>query len=90
LSNYVKATLALPAASRGAHRDIDARLPTLQGERKRLRNLPQTVESELIADGHTGFEQVGNWRLRIDSSGDPPIEDPPSATVVADRRSADC
>ena len=38
------------------------------------RALVQNREPELIADGNTGFDQDGNWRLRIDGRGDFVIE----------------
>jgi hypothetical protein len=63
----------LTGAGRETHRDIDARLPTLQ-EKETLRNLIHNAELELVADGNTRFDQDGNWRLRIDSSGDLVIE----------------
>jgi hypothetical protein len=34
----------------------------------------QDAELELVADGNTGFDQDGNWRIRIDASGDLVIE----------------
>jgi hypothetical protein len=63
----------LPDSGRQTHRDIDARLPTLQ-EKETLRNLIQNAELELVADGNTGFDQDGNWRLRVNGSGDLVIE----------------
>jgi hypothetical protein len=59
----------LDGAGRETHRDIDARLPSLQ-EKQALRNLLRNAEIELVADGNSGFDQDGNWRIRIDSSGD--------------------
>lgn len=63
----------LDGAGRKTHRDIDARLPSAQ-EKDALRNLVQHAEIELVADGNAGFDQDGNWRIRIDSSGDLVIE----------------
>ena len=63
----------LPASGRETHRDIDARLPTLQ-EKETLRNLIQNAELELVPSGNTGFDQDGNWRLRIDNGRDLVIE----------------
>lgn len=63
----------LPGAGRETHREIDARLPSLQ-EKQTLRNLVQNAELELVADGNTGFDQDGNWRIRVDSNGDLVIE----------------
>jgi hypothetical protein len=63
----------LDDAGRQTHRDIDARLPSSQ-EKRALRNLVHKAELELVADGNTGFDQDGNWRLRIGSSGNLVIE----------------
>jgi len=63
----------LEGAGRQTHRDIDARLPMLQ-EKQALRNIVQDAELELVVDGNTGFDQDGNWRIRIDASGDLVIE----------------
>jgi hypothetical protein len=63
----------LTGAGRETHRDIDARLPTLQ-EKETLRNLIQNAELELVAAGNTAFDQDGNWRLRINASGELVIE----------------
>jgi hypothetical protein len=64
---------ALPDAGRHTHRDIDARLPTLQ-EKETLRNLIHNAELELVADGNVAFDEDGNWRIRIDGSGGLVIE----------------
>jgi len=58
---------------RRTHRDIDAQLPTSQ-EKHTLRNVVDNAELELVADGNAGFDEDGNWRLRIDNSGDLVIE----------------
>jgi hypothetical protein len=63
----------LDQVGRRTHRDIDARLPTLQ-EKETLRNLALNAELELVADGNVGFDEDGNWRIRIDSSGNLVIE----------------
>jgi hypothetical protein len=63
----------LDGAGRHTHRDVDARLPSLQ-EKQALRNLVRNAELELVADGNTGFDQDGNWRIRIDGSGELVIE----------------
>jgi len=58
----------LPDAGRATHRDIDARLPTLQ-EKLALRNQVENAEIELVAPGNLAFDQDGNWRIRIDAGG---------------------
>ena len=63
----------LDDAGRHTHRDIDAQLPTPQ-EKQTLRNLVTNAKLEIVADGNTQFDQDGNWRLRIDSSGHLVIE----------------
>jgi hypothetical protein len=63
----------LTDSGRKTHRDIDQALPTLQ-EKQALRNLVANAELELVADGNSGWDEDGNWRLRIDSSGDLVIE----------------
>jgi hypothetical protein len=63
----------LEDSGRRTHREIDAHLPSDQ-EKQTLRNLVDLAELELVADDNTGFDQDGNWRIRIDSSGDLVIE----------------
>ena len=63
----------LPDTGRETHRDIDARLPTLQ-EKLALRNQVENAEIELVAPDNTGFDQNGNWRIRVDTNGDLIIE----------------
>ena len=63
----------LQDAGRHTHRQIDLQLPTPQ-EKQSLRNLLDNAELEFIQDDNTGFDQDGNWRIRIDSSGDLVIE----------------
>jgi hypothetical protein len=63
----------LTDSGRHTHRDIDQALPTLQ-EKQALRNLVANAELELVADGNSGWDEDGNWRIRIDSSGDLVIE----------------
>ena len=63
----------LEGAGRETHRDIDARLPTLQ-EKQALRKVVENAELELVAEGNAGFGEDGNWRIRIDSSGDLVVE----------------
>jgi hypothetical protein len=63
----------LSDVGRETHRDIDARLPTLQ-EKQSLRKFVENAEFELVADGNVGFNEDGNWRIRIDGSGDLMIE----------------
>jgi hypothetical protein len=63
----------LQDAGRRTHRDIDANLPT-DPEKQTLRNVVDNAELELVKDGNTGFDQDGNWRLRIDTNGDLVIE----------------
>ena len=63
----------LPDAGRATHRDIDGRLPTLQ-EKLALRNQVENAQIELVADGNLGFDEDGNWRIRIDTNGDLLIE----------------
>jgi hypothetical protein len=63
----------LPDAGKYTHRQIDDRLPLAQ-EKQALRNLVANAEIELVPDGNTGWDQDGNWRIRIDSTGDLVIE----------------
>ena len=63
----------LQGAGRRTHRHIDLQLPTPQ-EKQSLRNLLDNAELEFVQDDNTGFDQDGNWRIRIDSSGDLVIE----------------
>jgi hypothetical protein len=58
----------LQGAGRRTHREIDALLPTDQ-EKLTLRHLVNDAELELVAEGNTGFDQDGNWRIRIDGGG---------------------
>ena len=64
---------SLDGAGRKSHRDIDQHLPAAQ-EKRALRNLVQNAEIELVADGNSGWDEDGNWRIRIDSSGNLVIE----------------
>jgi hypothetical protein len=75
----------LQGAGRRTHRDIDAHLPTDQ-EKQTLRNVVDNAELELVKDGNTGFDQDGNWRIRIDSSGDLVIEVRDSGSWVVQAR----
>ncbi len=63
----------LQDAGRRTHRDIDAHLPSDQ-EKLTLRNIVDNAELELVKDGNTAFDQDGNWRIRINSTGDLVIE----------------
>ena len=63
----------LRGAGRCTHREIDVRLPTEQ-EKLALRNLVDEATLELVPEGNTGFDQDGNWRLRIDGAGDLVVE----------------
>jgi hypothetical protein len=63
----------LKGVGRRTHREIDAHLPTDQ-EKQTLHNMLVNAELELVAAGNTGFDQDGNWRIRIDSAGDLVIE----------------
>jgi hypothetical protein len=64
---------SLRGAGRHTHREIDAQIPTVQ-EKQTLRNLVRNAEIEMVADGNVGFDEDGNWRIRIDSAGDLVIE----------------
>jgi hypothetical protein len=75
----------IPGAGRKTHRAIDAALPTPQ-EKLALRNLVENAELELVADGNAGFDEDGNWRIRIDSSGDLVIEVRDSGSWVQQAR----
>lgn len=59
----------LDGAGRRTHREIDQYLPTAR-QKQTLRNLLANAELELVAPGNSGFDQDGNWRIRIDASGD--------------------
>jgi hypothetical protein len=72
LEDYVKHS-QLEDSGRHTHREIDTYLPSDQ-EKQTLRNVVKNAELELVADDNTGFDQDGNWRIRIDSSGDLVIE----------------
>jgi len=63
----------LKGVGRRTHREIDAQLPSDQ-EKQTLHNLLINAELEFVAAGNTGFDQDGNWRVRIDSAGDLVIE----------------
>jgi hypothetical protein len=58
----------LQDAGRTAHREIDQWLPT-PDEKRTLQKISRDQKLEIIAEGNTGFDQDGNWRLVIDAAG---------------------
>ena len=63
----------LTGAGRKTHREIDKHLPSPQ-EKETLTNIVDNGELEMVSSGNAGFDQDGNWRIRIDSAGDLVIE----------------
>ena len=63
----------LTDAGRTPHREIDQQLPT-SDEKQTLQKLLQDQKLEIVAEGNTGFDQDGNWRLVIDSGGNLDLE----------------
>ncbi|MEA3374931.1 MAG: hypothetical protein U9R72_01835 [Chloroflexota bacterium] len=63
----------LQGAGRTAHRDIDQQLPS-PDEKRTLQKLLREQKLEIVAEGNTDFDQDGNWRLVINSSGDLDLE----------------
>jgi hypothetical protein len=72
----------LQDAGRTPHRDIDQRLPT-PDEKRTLQKISREQKLEIIAEGNTGFDQDGNWRLVIDAGGNLDLEKRESGSWIA-------
>ncbi|MFW6115746.1 MAG: hypothetical protein ACOC7Y_01660 [Chloroflexota bacterium] len=66
---------------REPHREIDQRLPTTD-QKDTLDRITQDQKLEIIAAGNSDFDQDGNWRFVIDSSGNMDLDKRESGSWV--------